>query len=288
MFKRPRYCTNRRIRQGSFLWKAVLAVKNPLLAVNPFFILKLMKSVPWGFNKKSIEIELTTRCPLSCFNCDRSVRQAPSDECISVEQITRFVEESIEVNWQWDYIKLFGGEPTLHPQFFEIVDIVKRYKDFNPRCVIEVGSSGYGPSVNQALSRLPDWVRLVNSRKESNINNFISYNIAPIDLEEYKDADFAKGCWVTEFCGMGLTRYGYYPCGAGASVDRVFGFDIGHKKLSSFSDVTLRDQLKTLCRFCGRYKGSYGGKMITEEIITESWRKAYERYMEKKPELSLY
>jgi hypothetical protein len=195
---------------------------------------------------------------------------------MSLGQIEEFVNESIELNMGWKRIRLMGGEPTLHPQFFEILNIVKRYKNINPKCNIEISTNGYGSKVNEALSKLPEWVNVRNSKKESNIHKFIDYNVAPIDLEEYKNADFTKGCWITEECGLGLSRMGYYPCGAGASVDRVFGFNIGIKRLSLVNHSTLKNQLILLCKYCGHYKKNL--KRITEEKMSASWHKAYEKY----------
>lgn len=244
--------------------------------------------VPWIPNKNRVEIEITTRCNLSCFNCDRSVRQAPSNECMSLEQIEKFVNESIELNWDWKWITLIGGEPTLHPQLFDTFKILNSYKDTNPDCTIEITTNGYGQFVNEVLSKLPDWVYVRNSQKKSGKHKFSSYNIAPVDLKEYVNTDFTKGCWITGSCGIGLTRYGYYPCGAGASVDRIFGFNIGQKNLSSVNDAILREQLKLLCKYCGHYKINYDAKKITKEKMSVSWRKAYKEYKKRKPDLSLY
>ena len=77
-------------------------------------------------------------------------------------------------------------------------------------------------------------------------------------------------------------------CGAGASVDRVFGFDIGQKGLSSVNDTILKNQLKLLCRYCGHYKENFGTDIISKEKMSASWKKAYEEYTIAEPKLSLY
>lgn len=242
----------------------------------------------WKVNTKQIQIDITYRCSLACLNCDRSVRQAPSNEYIPLKKIEKFVDESIKLNWEWRKIDLMGGEPTLHPMFFDVLKIFEGYKKVNPKCAIEISTNGFGKKVNRALSKIPDWVKVVNSRKKTVVQTFESYNVAPIDMIKFKNDDFSKACIITAMCGLGLNRYGFYPCAAGAAVDRVFGLDIGIKRLSQISDSTLKSQLKLLCRYCGHYKNERFEDRITEEKMSRSWRKTYVSYKREKPKLSLY
>lgn len=274
-------------------WKALIlgnklpSLYRPYIRLLVPFKTYFKKWVAWSPSKRSVQLELTSFCNLSCPNCNRSIGHAPNKEYMSLQQIEKFVNESIELNWEWQLIYLIGGEPTLHPQFFEVLDIIKRYKDINPNCFIEVWTNGYGTKVNEILSKLPPWVRVKNSAKNPKKDlKFNSYNIAPVDLKNYKYANFTKGCWVTEICGIGLSQHGYYPCGSGAAVDRVFGFDIGIKKLSEVNNSTLRNQMNLLCRYCGHFKES--PPIVEEEKISVSWIKAYENYKKRKPEMSLY
>jgi hypothetical protein len=242
------------------------------------------------YSNNSLCIDITTVCNLKCFNCQASVRQAPANDIFSVEQAEKFVKEAIELRYFWDRISLFGGEPTLHPRFFDILDVLKRYKDFNPDCVIDVVTNATGGKVNSILAALPSWVSVECSKKEEGreIYPFGSYNLAPIDLPAYKFfCDFSKGCPIIAGCyGLGLSRYGYYPSSPCMHVDRVFGFDIGIKKLSQVNEKALRAQMKVLCRYCGWFK-LYSG-IICAEKISGSWRKAYAEYKKQKPRLSLY
>jgi len=274
-------------------WKALIlgsklpSIYRPYIRILSPFKSYFKKWVAWSPSKRSVQLELTSFCNLSCPNCNRSIGHAPSNEYMSLQQIEKFVNESIELNWKWQLIYLIGGEPTLHPQFFKVLDIIKRYKDNYPNCFIEVWTNGYGTKVNEILAKIPSWVRVVNTAKTPKKNlKFHSYNIAPVDLKKYKYADFTKGCWVTEICGIALSQYGYYPCGSGAAVDRVFGFDIGIKKLSEVNNSTLRNQMNLVCKYCGHFKET--PPKVEEEEISVSWIKAYENYKKRKPEMSLY
>ncbi len=242
-----------------------------------------------------IQIEITIACNLLCWNCDRSCTQAPSNESMSVEQVEKFVNESLELDWKWENIGLIGGEPTLHPRLFDILEIFKKYRDVNPDCQIGVMTNGYGRKVNEVISRLPDWVYIDNSYKTSKINLHYTINVASIDLEEYKDADFTVGCGLPKRCGIGLNRYGYYACCPGANCDRVFGFDIGLKSLSDVNDEAFKKQRNILCRYCGYFKyknldkeAVAVGEIVYETRMSKTWEKVYGEYKKQKPLLHLY
>jgi hypothetical protein len=257
---------------------------------------KIKRKIKWYLNKnleytpdiKKIEIVLTERCNLYCFNCDISCRQAPSDAYMSVGQVQKFISESLKQNWLWTRIRLMGGEPTLHPQFLEIIKLFEEYKKAKPNCRLEITTNGFGAEVNETLARLPCWCDVGNTRKKSVINNFSSFNIAPIDLKEYIREDFSRACIVTQYCGIGLSRHGFYSCAVGAGIDRIFGFDLGIKELSSINESSLKEQLKTLCKYCGHYKTRYSAETIKEEKMSPAWANVYEKYKVNMPKLSLY
>jgi len=43
---------------------------------------------------------------------------------MSVEQIQKFINESVDNNVKWERIRVMGGEPTLHPDIFEILNLL--------------------------------------------------------------------------------------------------------------------------------------------------------------------
>ena len=275
-------------------------ITGPYFLIIPrFFFSRLFNLlVPFhgAFHKKyypnnELVVCLTAFCNQQCFNCVSSCEQAPCSDSMSLDQIEKFVEEAIELEYYWSKINLTGGEPTLHPQIFEIFDALNKYRTFNPNCEFVLVSNGVGEKVESILSKLPEWVVVVNSKKEAGrqSNVFIPFNMAPIDNKTYsRFADFSKGCQMLESCqGLALSKYGYYPtspCALG--VDRVLGFDIGIKKLSLVDETALRNQMKMLCKYCGIFKKPY--ELITKPKMSPSWERAYSRYKKQKPTLSQY
>jgi len=226
-----------------------------------------------------IQIELTTDCNLKCYNCDRSCRQAPSKENISLSQIKSLVDESINFEWKWNRIDIIGGEPTLHPELTEIIEEIKRYKLFYNRCKVRLSTNGLG---SFGLSSIPKWIRVRNSSKNNVVQNHSSYNLAPLDYNIYD----SENCDIPWRCGIGFSRYGYFLCGAGAGLSRVYGFDIGIKTLKEVTFENLISQRMILCGFCGHSMTTVR-KRIKEEEKSSSWEEAYEKYQKNVKKMSL-
>lgn len=103
-------------------------------------------------------------CSFNCIYCQYGITKKTADSFFSIEEIERALTDFFSNSLKIDYLTFSGnGEPTLHPQFGEIVKIVKKMRD------------RYLPSIPIAL--------LSNS---STINN-LSYEILEmIDVKIFK------------------------------------------------------------------------------------------------------
>jgi hypothetical protein len=225
---------------------------------------------PWPAEPRPtrIEIEITTACNMACGNCDRSCGQAPSREAMTLDQIRHFVAESHALAWRWSEIVLIGGEPTLHGDFLEIVKILRSLK---PGRMV-VATNGTGASIIRQAGGL-------HVQGQNNLMEYDAFNQAPCDLGMK-----ARGqCWIPRQSGMGLSRNGYYFCGASAGIDRVFGFGVGVLNLADWGKMAAHTGL--LCGMCGHW---HGRKARDLPGTSKSWADAYAAYRERPPALPLY
>ena len=89
---------------------------------------------PWTNHSCTILIEITERCNLSCPTCFAG--SSPQNaNMMSVQEFTRQVDQLAAGGKQGaDLIQLSGGEPTIHPDFFTMIEILFE-KGFNKVCV---------------------------------------------------------------------------------------------------------------------------------------------------------
>ncbi len=238
-------------------------------------------------NHKIIALDITYRCNLKCFNCNRSCRQAPSNERMAVPQVEKFIRETVDQNRTWKEIKIEGGEPTLHPDFFEIIELLGEFKASRaPDTIISLSTNGYGEQVRSVLARLPKDIIVYNSGKDCPVQDeFYAFNLAPMDLDEYRNSDFTRACDIPFYFGIGLSPYGYYPCTVSAGIDRVFGMDIGKKRLPG-KDDPMTEHLKAFCKLCGHFIPLNLARQ--KEVISSTWVSAYAKYHTQSPRLTQY
>jgi uncharacterized radical SAM superfamily Fe-S cluster-containing enzyme len=244
-------------------------------------------------NLNQIEIDITYECNLKCINCNRSSTQAPINEGMTLGQIESFVCESIELNKRWKLINLLGGEPSIHKDFLESVNLIlnEYILTYSSETILQVTSNGFGELVQERLSKLPKHRNLIidyaSFKDERIIPYFSPFNDAPIDKPDGNGKEYHKGCWVTSYCGIGLNQLGYYPCGVAGGIDRVFKFNLGVQSLKDV-DENIAQYLDTFCRFCGNfsdYEKNFGNFIprnekaaLTKPITSESWKRAYKNY----------
>lgn len=100
-----------------------------------------------------VNITINNYCNLSCFSCDQFIDTASSKDKMTLQQIKDFVRESQELNWQWEEIRITGGEPTLHPDFKEMMTVISeglKHK-YLPNLNLKVISNGTGKKVRSVL-----------------------------------------------------------------------------------------------------------------------------------------
>ena len=168
----------------------------------------------------NIEMEITLRCNAYCPSCSRHSPYGLYDEAsdVTIEQVDRFCAE-VKGHGHIEYIWVMGGEPTLHPELGEIL-----YKLQGLNVTVVLVSNGILPMpVYQQGEKLQYGVDLRPPCKGQDHRCML---VAPYDTGQE-----LKECPVPKDCGVSWGAYGWYPCGAGGAICRLF--DIHHLRSAS-------------------------------------------------------
>jgi hypothetical protein len=242
---------------------------------------------------KHVEIQINTACDLDCFACDR-MSDVITDLNMTVEQVALFVQESLELNWEWERIRLLGGEPTLHPNFRGCVNLLLEYRKRFPNVFLQVLTNGLGKAAQYREWLTAERVSLHAEAKQRNVTPiwFNNTRIVPIDRDPTIGELPPCAIFGIRGCGIGLTRHGYFLDGAGASIARVAGHDIGVMRLRDLNWEAMMEQSKILCRICGHWNpwGINQSQRVTEtgEVTGQFWTETLAAFNKQKPKLRIY
>lgn len=195
---------------------------------------------------KSLEIQLMLLCSWRCCSCD-AYSQFPSISWIkrgtmTLAQIEHFVRELKDANGYFGRIRLLGGEPSIHPKFAEMVELL--HSELVPDHVfrLEVITNGAHPEKIDPIRHLVK-VR-VSGAADKEKHHVANMRATPASLG-YK----GRRCSSPEHCGWSLSYYGYAPCSAGAGIMRLRDLMGQHQRTSLPESVESWD-VQQLCDHC--------------------------------------
>lgn len=235
-----------------------------------------------------LKVTITYRCDRGCPNCNRATRLCPSNikEDLNPQLLYEMLQKCEDIGKKWTHITLTGGEPTLHSNFGDFVDILSEYKKNNPICTIETYTYHHKifyKKIEEALVKHPDF-KVKDTYKEVPRKHRWAIHKAPMDYPDRFSKDhFYVGCNDgARMCGLGWDGSGFYCCPIGAGIARVFGLrNVAIKDACDLTANKMIEQYPILCSRCGCYP-PYRAKKSSRDVISPSWKEAINSYNSKK------
>ncbi len=187
----------------------------------------------------NLELEITLRCNTKCPACNRHCGIVDwGDTDMTLEQVDRFVRQARERPDPLGLISVMGGEPTLHPHLGAILSLLRHeLLDRGHLRRLQIATNGVLPLPQEA-----DGLEILVSDPKKKRHR--CHLVAPIDSgQKYRQ------CRIPRTCGIELTRFGYYPCGAGGAIARLFRMDSFVRYALPTSLAEFGD-LMELCKLC--------------------------------------
>jgi hypothetical protein len=233
-----------------------------------------------------LKVNITYVCDRGCLCCNRACRLAPSKHVddLKPEDFKKMLDDSVANDKKWISIVLTGGEPSMHPKFQEMVDILIDYKHkHNPEveaAVYTYHHPVFFQEVEEAKKRHPDLV-VVDTMKDAPVTyHATAHYMAPIDDPKYGPDHQYTGCKRGVLCGLCQDYQGIWCCPQASGIGRVFGFDVSLKEVKDISLDSMSNMYNSVCRYCGYYTNAYGKN---KEPISKSWEEALLKFRKGSP-----
>lgn len=232
-------------------------------------------------NINKVELCLTYRCNVKCNNCCTLCTQAPAANDLSLSMLHNFITESVYYNHKWEEIILHGGEPTLHPQYVEICNMLAEYRDkHNTTVILHVCSNGTNDFVQKQLQastllgiKSEISVKVGTNRREWGEDiPYVPVNESPTDLGQ----PYSLGCYQTTVCGICYNYLGFFECSTAGATARVFGYSSLCVSIKDLTAERLAMAFPEHCKHCGFAMPER--RRVIDQTNTNTWQKALDTY----------
>jgi len=217
-----------------------------------------------------IQIEVTNACWLKCSNCTRHVGHHRDPFFMELDFIEKAIDslEGFEGN-----IGIMGGEPTLHPKFNEICEIVQKKI---PRRKREFWTSGFQWSKKKDII-LETWDkdRIAYNEHSTSGGKHTPLLVAIDEVVEDKKLmwQMIDNCWIQSQWSASITPKGGFFCEVAASLDYLYKGPGGYKIEKDWwkkNPKQFKDQVERYCKDCSgalplpAESDGYGGRPNSE------------------------
>lgn len=212
---------------------------------------------------------LTYRCNAACPGCNRLLDVQPwVDSDITLEELQTGYKRVVASNIKIHKCRVSGGEPILHPQFQECMDIIQKTwnKDYRAKTCVFSNGIKTPPHSN-------GWRYRVAEIKDK-YSHFQPPMISPYDLGMEPKHGMKNECRRQNGCGRVFDAFGFSFCIFAGVIGRMMGIDV-------YSPTPIIEGREDICKHCVfsqgikkafvLFKGVNSGKI---EYPTESYKNA--------------
>lgn len=222
----------------------------------------------------NIELEITLKCNATCLNCNKFCHMEDlgivyGDEMdLTLQDIDGFIQQVKNIGNVKD-IRIMGGEPTLHPLYEDICLKIKQGL-LDTRIIHDAYVVTNGilkrPSCLKSRIQMP-----METKNRLHTCALVSPTDRGVPLRD-------KECMTPKVFGVSYNKLGWYPCGPGGAIARLFNLtNIKKDTVTSVDD--WNNVLMDVCSKCQNKSTDILFQVDQGRPITESYQKAIDNYV---------
>jgi hypothetical protein len=205
---------------------------------------------------------------------------------MTLDDAREFNRQARELGW-FPKIVILGGEPTLHRDLFEFIEIAN---ELSPGRV-EVWSNGYRQAAKDQLERIRAEGRAKVCEETIKASGCTvlpqaDFFLAPKDFGVINHRPCHNHAAIG--CGISVDAEGYAACSIGGAIDSVLQLGVRTKNLKDLFNVEfVHRQTCSLCDVCGRELGINSHHIAKSQVMhgslmSPTWQAAVKRIEQRK------
>lgn len=197
-----------------------------------------------------VQIEITNSCFMECPNCTRFVGHNKKPYFMNLEVARKAIDS---LQGFPGGVGIMGGEPTLHPQFFEICKMLQRRV---PKAKRYIWTSGYNWNKYRSIIRqtFAENVYFNDHTGTEQKHQPVLMAIEDMIDDRRLMKELIDKCWIQERWSASINPKGGFFCEVAAAMDILFEGPGGYPVEKGWWDKTpqqFQDQVQRYCYKCG-------------------------------------
>jgi len=202
--------------------------------------------------RRTIHIEITNACNLACSNCTRFVGHHRKPYLMTLDEVTKSITSLIDFPGN---VGIMGGEPTAHPNFLDIINILEKLIVDKSRRGL--WTDGYKfKKYRSEINRVFFAENIVYNSHDDGIDDFhqpLLIHPNDLSLSKAEHAKYVSECWIQKRWSASITPKGGFFCEVAAAQDMLFDGPGGYALTNDWWNKTpseFSDQVDRYCKNC--------------------------------------
>ena len=212
-----------------------------------------------------IQIEVTNSCSLQCSQCTRFVGHHKKPFFMDLAMVEKAIKS---LKGFTKAIGIMGGEPTLHPQFKEICELVRKL--IPNRRQRSLWTNGFKWHEYKAIIDKtfdPEMI-IYNDHKDMEVGKHQPLLIAAEEIIDDRELMWRLigNCWVQWRWAASITPKGGFFCEVAAALDQLFDGPGGYALKKDWWNKNPNEFMDQVKRYCPRCSGAIPMERVSSHV----------------------